>query len=220
MHCLICVWKGLTAYTSEWLPCLFLFCRVKAYIENGWADDRLIDPDGTQGACISDTTADDKKHAPPETGWIDIRHAFKSPSEVPQFTNGQIVAYFVTKTVSDGKRAGDFKSINTSAVNLFLCGHIQMIQVTTDENLLWVKANCLPEMRKDRVYKVIVSLRKPGIEVISAQCGCPAGKGPNASCKHIAALCYALVNFYQCGNLPDFLVCTQKLQEWNRPRAK
>ena len=221
MHCLICAWKGLTAYTIEWLSCLFLFCRVKAYIENGWADDRLIDLDGTQGACISDTTtANDKKHAPPETGWINIRHAFKYPSEVPEFTNGQIVAYFVTRTVSDGKRAGDFKSINTSAVNLFRCGHIQMIHVTTDENLLWVKANCLPEMRKDRVYKVIVSLRKPGLEVISAQCGCPAGKGPNASCKHIAALCYALVNFYQCGKLPDFLVCTQKLQEWNRPRAK
>ena len=39
-----------------------------------------------------------------------------------------------------------------------------MINVATDKNLWWIKANCLPEMRKDRVYKVIISLRKPGLE--------------------------------------------------------
>ena len=115
------------------------------------------------------------------------------------------------------KHIEDFKSL---AINPFRCGHIQMIRVATNENVLWAKANCSSEMRKDRLYKVIMSLRKPGLEVISAQCGCLAGKGPNASCKHIAALRYALVNFYQCGKLPDFLVCAQKLQEWNKPRAK
>ena len=48
----------------------------------------------------------------------------------------------------------------------------------------------------------------------------PAGKGPTASCKHIGALCYALANFCACGKLPDFITCTEKLQEWNRPHGR
>ena len=32
-----------------------------------------------------------------------------------------------------------------------------------------------------------------------AECGCPAGKGPHGSCKHIALLAYALVDF--CKNI-------------------
>ena len=32
-------------------------------------------------------------------------------------------------------------------------------------------------------------------EIPAAQCGCPAGRGPRASSKHTAALCYALEEF-------------------------
>ena len=35
--------------------------------------------------------------------------------------------------------------------------------------------------------------------VIGAKCGCPAGKGPCGSCKHIAAVCYALEEFSHFG---------------------
>ena len=50
--------------------------------------------------------------------------------------------------------------------------------------------------------------------------GGPAGKGPHASCKHVAALCYALEEYSRFRQLPDFLTCTDKLQEWNRLRPK
>lgn len=43
---------------------------------------------------------------------------------------------------------------------------------------------------------------------------------PHASCKHVAALCYALVDFSRFRHLPEFFTCTDKLQEWNRPRPK
>ena len=33
-------------------------------------------------------------------------------------------------------------------------------------------------------------------------------------------MCYALEEFSRLGKLPDFLTCTDKLQEWNRPRPK
>ena len=75
-------------------------------------------------------------------------------------------------------------------------------------------------MKKDRVYKIFMSLDSTSWDIVTAECGCPAGKGPNASCKHVAALCYALVQFCKNGQLPDFLTCTQRLQEWNKPRPR
>ena len=49
-------------------------------------------------------------------------------------------------------------------------------------------------------------------------CGCPAGRGPNGSCKHIAALCYALEEFSRLKTSKAYVVCTSKLQTWNQPR--
>ena len=51
-----------------------------------------------------------------------------------------------------------------------------------------VKAKCIPEIRNDRVYLVQMALSMDGFDVMNAQCGGPAGKGPCGSCKHIAAL--------------------------------
>ena len=57
-------------------------------------------------------------------------------------------------------------------------------------------------MRKDRVYLLKMALKSEGNDIIFAECGCPAGKGPRGSCKHIAALSYAiLVEFAHFPNL-------------------
>jgi len=40
-----------------------------------------------------------------------------------------------------------------------------------------------------------MSLDLKAFDVTAAVCGCPAGKGPSASCKHIGAPCYVLVEF-------------------------
>ena len=85
---------------------------------------------------------------------------------------------------------------------------------------LYIRAKCLPEMRKDRVYLIVIGLDSLSHEVLSAQCGCAAGMGPKASCKHIAALCYALEEFTRLRHLPEFLTCTDKLQTWNQPRPR
>ena len=36
----------------------------------------------------------------------------------------------------------------------------------------------------------------------------------------MGVLCYVLANFCRCGQLPDFVTSTEKLQQWNRPRPK
>lgn len=56
-------------------------------------------------------------------------------------------------------------------------------------------------MRKDHTYKLLLLLELESSEIVAAECGCPAGKGPRASCKHIGAMCYALEEFTRFGHL-------------------
>ena len=54
-----------------------------------------------------------------------------------------------------------------------------------------------------------------------SQCSpCPAGKGPLASCKHIAGVLYGLEEFCRLGFTREAVTCTDKLQQWNRPHSK
>ena len=40
------------------------------------------------------------------------------------------------------------------------------------------------------------------------------------NCKYVAAVCYALEEFSRLGKLLEFTTCTNRLQEWNKPRQK
>ena len=59
-------------------------------------------------------------------------------------------------------------------------------------------------MRKDRIYNLLMSIDQNCYDITAANCDCPAGKGPSASCKHVGALCYALVEFFASGKYQNF----------------
>ena len=68
-----------------------LIFRVRAYIDNDWA---VVNPDNNtvaQSIGVVDVQL--------PAVWQNIKVAYKSQA-VPQFSNGQIVEYFVTRTVS------------------------------------------------------------------------------------------------------------------------
>jgi len=193
--------------------------RVKAYLENGWAL-HVFNPDGLIHPRSSESSAEvDSSVSPPTTGWKSIETAFHTSTEVPNFTISNTMNYFIKRTAVDGKATDDFKSMNSGEA-LFRCGHVQALSVADDDEFWWIKANCRPEMKKDKMYRMVVSLCRGSWKVISAICGCPAGRGPRASCKHIGALCYAVANFCLYGQLPDFLTCTDVTQVWNIPAQK
>ena len=122
--------------------------------------------------------------AAPADGWQELTEAYGSDDQVFGFTNAQLVTYFVTRTADDGLPLGDFKSINSSAEKLFCCGHVQNIQVAQDtEDTFFLRADCVPEMKKDRLYKISMRLDRKTFDICGATCGCPAGKGPKGSCK-------------------------------------
>ena len=110
------------------------------------------------------------------------------------------------------------KSINKSAENLFICGHVQNIQFLEVDKFIYIKAKCLPEMRKDRVYILKAVLKARELDIVYVECGCPAGMGPKGICKHIAF--YALADFSRYKGLPEYHTSTDMLQQWNRPRQR
>ena len=112
---------------------------------------------------------------------------------LPEFTIEKVMDYFLYQKESDGLA----KSFNSKGFKLFREGHVQKIyaSISTKFNHVNVKATCLPEMKKDRAYSLLMTLDRVTANVCSAQCSCPAGKGPCGSCKHLAALCFALEDF-------------------------
>lgn len=191
--------------------------RVELYISNGW-DKNIADPTAHKEQASNKTIQkrdSDSLQMPPD-GW----NAIEAGHIRLAFYHGHMIAYFVDRQACDKLPAGDVKSISEHAYALSERGHIQKIELTSDDNSIYLRANCLPEMRKDRTYKISLVLAKQSNHIIAAECGCPAGKAPTASCKHIAALCYALDKFCKYSELPEFLTCTDRLQSWNQPRPK
>ena len=152
-----------------------------------------------------------------DNSWKELKEVFsgKDPEDVFTFMNAQMISYFVVRMATNGNTASDVKAMNKSALSLFQCLHIQYIMVYQDKSTLHFKAKCMPEMRKDRLYKLFLYLDAETFDIMGA-----AGKAPYASCKHISGMCYALEEFSRCGRIPGFLTCTERLQCWNKPREK
>ena len=98
--------------------------RVNAYIKNGW-DKQLVHPDHKIIKSMERSIS-----LAPTDGWQELTEVYGSTSNyVFRFTHAQLLDYFVTRIAHDGLPAGDFKSVYSSALNLFRCGHAQEIQI-------------------------------------------------------------------------------------------
>ena len=155
-----------------------------------------------------------------ESLWTNIKD---EPLKMCNFTTENLTNYFVYLREADGLERQDWKSLNSGGYRLFSEGHIQDVCIKNGSGACFVKAECLPEMKKDRKYVVYVKINKESCDVNEATCSCPAGRGPLGSCKHIAALCFSLENFVKTRDVSLALgegACTAALQKWNQPRKR
>ena len=111
--------------------------------------------------------------------WVNIKHAYSKSETVPSFNHGHMLSYFVSWTAANGPLSSDIKS--TQLPNICMTRHVQ--------------SNLHPWNVKNCVYKLM------------SCCGCPAGKGPFASCKHTGARCYTLVEFCAWGTWYNLDTC-------------
>ena len=92
--------------------------------------------------------------------------------------------------------------------------------------MFYVRAKVHPEM-KQKYYDVrLAAIVEQGageaesVVVTWAEFGCPTGRVPHGSCKHLAAVMYALESFYRLSFMQEEDSCTSKLQKWNQPVKK
>lgn len=156
---------------------------------------------------------------------MDLKESVRDPTvtgTIRVFSMAQMISYFIETIAADRKQSSDFKSLRESSFQMFKDGHIQHIQVKKGFNTLIVKSNCLPEMKKDRVYGILLRLHQETAEIQFAKCECVAGKGPKSTCKHIAAVCYCLEEFSRrfVSEEQEVVSCTDELMRWNQPRKR
>ena len=108
----------------------------------------------------------------------------------------------------------------SKAFPLFKDRHVQDITACTTNNKSFFQAKCLPEMKKNTIYTIRLVLDKNSADIEYTQCGCAAGRGPTGSCKHIAAMCYVLEDFYLVHQLRECVSSTSLLQTWKQPRKR
>ena len=149
------------------------------------------------------------------------------PTIIPELSFDEILQYFVYLNDIDGLEKQDWKNLNSGGFKLFKEGHVQDISAVVVNNICQVKGKCLPEMKKDRVYSLELYINVNNSIITGAKCTCPAGCGPRGSCKHIAAISFALEDFVRIrstiANLQDTdeeISCTSLLQQWNKPRKR
>ena len=65
----------------------------------------------------------------------------------------------------------------------------------------------------------MVALSKSTGYVIGTRCKCKAGAG--GCCKHVAALLFNILDYVELGlyAIPEDKTCTDKPQQWNRPKT-
>ena len=177
------------------------------YIING-LDKNIHNPDTVTG----------EKLMTPGRSWNTLRGS--DDTAMLSFNHGHMIAYFVERQAGDKHPACDLKSMSSQAYVLSERGHVQNIQFASDNYFIHIRAECLPQMRKDRKYKLSLVLERQSNDITEAECECPAGTAPTASCKHIAALCYTLESFCKRRQLPQLETCTERLQTWNHPRPR
>ena len=92
---------------------------MKAYVVSGeGATDTCTSTEITEKSCTNTSAIINF----PDNNWEDIRKAFGSSRTMApsfDFITSHIIFYFMTRSVVDGKKAGDTKSMNKLADNLF-----------------------------------------------------------------------------------------------------
>ena len=75
---------------------------------------------------------------------------------IPNFYMDHMITYFVTRLADDGRPMNDYKDLSSHAFPLFKTGHIQSVFVATHNDIYKIKCICLPEMKKDILYNIII----------------------------------------------------------------
>ena len=124
-------------------------------------------------------------------------------------------------TVSTESVDGFLSPFNTSlddkAKQLYEGRFLLYIRAATERDTTFFLASCAAEMKKSVHYEVDVVIDKDGA-ISECQCECAVGTGPDAHCKHVRCLLFALSST-TASDIVTRETCTQRLQTFHHCRA-
>ena len=107
------------------------------------------------------------------------------------------------------------KDLDDTAEALYEGRYLLYVRFATEKNKAFYVARCAAEMKKHVSYEVDVVIGERGA-VLECQCECTVGKEPNAHCKHVRCLLFALTSMETSGDILTHTTCTQRLQTFHQ----
>jgi len=151
----------------------------------------------------------------PKDGWTCSLH------EMPNFQHCFMFEYLAANLEKENQvRRGAFKS-KRDGYALFKAAHVQKVQLnsTSHEEICFFESRVKASMTRNKSYRTNISLWKSSGKVRSGSCNCKGGAG--GRCRHVGALLHTLLDFVESelAAIPQDVTCTEKPQQWNKPRS-
>ena len=92
---------------------------------------------------------------------MSIEIAYQSFDDIPKFSLSNVISYFFVRTANDSKVQMILNQlINLQRTFFNVAMYVQCLSVVYKNEYWWIKANCQPEMKKGKMYKLMMSLCK------------------------------------------------------------
>ena len=112
------------------------------------------------------------------------------------FTIAELNMYMMENDIARSR----LKEVSTTGHQMFNEGFITSLLSVNSDQGIFLKGIVHAEMKKGLQYKVLLRLSPTG-SIQYSDCECPAGHGPKALCKHIAATLFAVEHFGRTGKI-------------------
>ena len=126
--------------------------------------------------------------------------------QLPDLTEGKVVTYLELFS----------QDLRQKSKNMYEGQFLRSIRIGQHDEDTYIIGRVSAEMSKKAVYKTDVKLDTFGV-VTACQCECGAGEGPEAHCKHVALVLYALTHI-RTGIITK-QTCTQTLQTFHQTKS-
>ncbi|XP_074643803.1 uncharacterized protein LOC141915295 isoform X2 [Tubulanus polymorphus] len=140
---------------------------------------------------------------------------------LPKFNIDTVTAYFTYRMAMDNHCTKDIKAIEKGQ-QLIESQRVQACSILIKSGIVYLTGLVGAAMKKKISYSYQISLSQTTGEFRNSHCECPAGKGPNGTCKHVAAVLLMFANFVSSDgpNAPEILKsCTENLQTFHKPKS-
>ncbi|XP_048487174.1 uncharacterized protein LOC125490849 [Plutella xylostella] len=139
-----------------------------------------------------------------------------SKSETPDLDIVNITTYFLG-VYTDNVGMTEYAAVQRKGYNMMMNEYLMALVTSIQNDVLFYRGQVHSENTKSLSYFVNIAIKTNG-NVVQSMCECAAGKGPQAVCKHIACVCYAILRFREHSEWVIKKTPTENKQKWHEPK--